>query len=445
MKVLIVDDSVDFNCTIADIVRSFGVDAESINTPNEAINYMATEGKNIDLILLDVEFGFVEKLNGLDLLDIFRRNHPTIPVVMITGKGTIETAVRATKLGAVNFIEKNILTKVQIKGIIDTILSPNSEYDENTIKFLEQHGIIGKSKIIKNLANNIIKIANTDLNVLITGKTGTGKKLIANLLHKLSTRNTHKLTVVDIPNLNNNYDNSIFQEANNGTILLDGIDKLSVSVQQQLLFPIQNMLLKKNTNPDLDCPNVRFISTTIKDLPEMTNNDLFSEQLYHRLKECEIHIPPLNSHKEDIPYITQHSTNKYNKKYIRNKYFTPSAIEYLTNQEWYGNVRELSAYISMALQTIDNDAIEANELIKIKDTYSKNKEFYADIPSTLHISVDNTLKEDMAEINKIKIQNTLMNTRGNVSKAAALLGISREAVHLKINKYNINVKDFRKK
>ena len=444
MKVLIVDDSVDFNCTIADIVRTFGIDAESINTPNEAINYMLSEGDNIDLILLDVEFGFAEKLNGLDLLDIFRQNYPTIPVVMITGKGTIETAVRATKLGAVNFIEKNILTKVQIKGIIDTILFPNKEQNESTTKILEQYGIIGKSKIIKELSNNIIKFADTDLNVLINGKIGTGKKLIANLLHKLSNRNTHTLTIVDVLNLNNNYEDSLFQQANNGTILLNEIDKLSVSAQQQLLFFIENIQLKKNTNPDLNYPNVRFISTSIKDLSEMINNNLFSEQLYHLLKECEIYVPPLSNYKEDIPYITQYFINEYNKKYSHNKYFTPSAIDYLTKQQWLGNVRELSTYIRMALQTINNDIIEATELIKVMDEH-KNKEISNDIASMLHISVDKTLKEDMAEINKIKIQNTLTNTRGNVSKAAALLGITRETLHNKINKYNINIKEFRKK
>ncbi len=443
MKVLIIDDSVDFNSTIADIIRSLGIEAESINTPDDAINYMLREGKNIDLILLDVEFGFGEKLNGLDLLNVFRRNYPSIPVVMITGRATIEIAVRATKLGAVNFIEKNIITKAKIKAILDSILLPNREHDEKTIRFLEQYGIIGKSKIIKELGNNIIKFANTDLNVLITGKTGTGKKLIANCLHKLSNRNKQELMIIDIPNLNSNYDESLFIYADNGTILLDGIDKLSISVQQQLLFPIENIQLKKNTNTDLNYPNVRFISTTIKDLTKLISNDLFSEQLYHRLKECEIYIPPLNTHQEDIPYIIQYFINEYNNKYSRNKYFTPNAINYLTEQQWLGNVRELSTYIRLILQTADNDTIEATELIKIMNTH-KNK-IDDDISSILSVSAVKTLKEDIDEINKIKIENTLINTRGNVSKAAALLGISRESVHIKINKYNINIKDFRKK
>ena len=456
MKVLVIDDSVDFSSTIAEIIKSLGLDAQTIHTPGSAINYLKQDHINIDLILLDVEFGFSEKLNGLDLLDIFSRNYPAIPVVMITGKGTIETAVRATKLGAINFIEKNIITKSRIKGIIDTILNDYDtiEEDINIIKLLESCGIIGKSKIINEIKKAIIRYANTNLNVLITGKTGTGKKLVASTLHQLSNRNKNKLIVVDIPNLtdnfreelfgsvsNNNDKSGLFQEANKGTLFLDKIDELSMELQLQLLTPVGDKQIRKVNATNIETLDLRFISTATKDLSHLIKNGYFSEQLYHRLRECEIHLPSIESHKEDIPHIVNYYTYQYNHDQSRNKYFTPSSIDYLMKQQWNGNVRELQSFVSLCLQSTKNDALEVPELTKLMQTHKTQTDF--EKKSIVSLTTDKTLKENLAEADKLKIEDTLIKTAGNVSKAAALLDVSRETLHIKIRKYNINVKEYR--
>ena len=459
MKVLIVDDNVDFSSTLADIVKSLGLKADTINIPDEAISYMLKEHSNINLILLDVDFGFSERLNGLDLLDIFRRNYPLIPIVMITGRGTIEMAVKATKLGAINFIEKNIISKARIKTIIDTILADRkmSEEDSEVIQFLEQSGIVGKSKAINDLVQNIIRYAKTDLNVLITGNVGTGKKLVATCLHKLSNRSNNELVTVEMPALTNNYREELFgsninandikiglfQKADKGTLFLDDLDDLPFDLQMKLLAPIRDRQVKKVGGENIENLDIRFISATTKDLSFMIKTGSFSEQLYHRLRECEINIPALKTRKEDIPHIVFYYTKQYNQENVRNKFFTPSSIDYLTEQQWNGNVRELNAFVRLCLQTISNDAIEVTELIKLMQIHKPQNKF-EDI-FTLSSSIEKTLKEDLAGVDKIKIEKILFNANGNVSKAAAMLGISRGMLHIKIKRYNINVKEYKNK
>jgi DNA-binding NtrC family response regulator len=467
MKVLIVDDNVDFSSTIADIVKSLGLDTESINTPKTAINYMEREHTNIDLILLDIEFGFEEKLNGLDLLEIFRKNYPSIPIVMISGKGTIETAVKATKLGAVNFIEKNIVTKARIKGVIDTTLKNNSYgSDTEIIKYLEQNGIIGKSRAIIEMGENIIRYASTDLNVLITGNTGTGKKIVASCLHKLSKRRRYKLVVMDISNLDkNNYreelfgsmsskddiKEGLFQQANNGTLFLDKLNKSELDLQLQLLTSIKENQVRKVNGTDVDLIDIRFISTANKNLALMVQKGLFNEELYYKLRESEISIPPLDDRRDDIPYIVNYYTSQFNREYDKDKHFSPSSIDYLTEQQWVGNVKELYSFVRLCLQTIGNDTLEVSELTKLMNThkaqiaYIKQEERMEYVVPYLPLStlLGKTLKEDLAEVDKIKIENMLLNTSGNVSKASALLGISRETLHNKIRRYEINIKEYR--
>ncbi len=461
MKVVIIDDNPEFGSTIADIVKSFGFEAEMLHEPHEAMAYMEKHNRSAGIVLLDIEFGPGADMDGLDLLEHFRRNYSSVPVVMISGKGTIESAVRATKLGAVNFIEKSIVSKDKIKEVLDSSLSRMNPEGEagDIVKFLNSQGIIGKSKPIIEIGDNIIRYGRTDLNVLITGETGTGKKLVARALHAVSRRAKSSFVTVDIPNipkelfqseLFGHYKGSfsgatetkkgLFHEAHKGTMFLDEIGDLSPDLQANLFIPIEEKVVRRVGSVQSEEVDVRFISATDKDLVKAMKEGKFREQLYHRLRECEIHIPALARRRDDIPVIIDFYVNRHNNDFDDSKYFSPSAVEFMQEQRWQGNVRELSSVVRVVLQTVQNQQIEVADLHRVMVGNSFSQPGDAGVQYFLN---DRTLKEDLAEVDKKKIEATLKVSNGNVSKSAAVLGISRETLHNKIRRYGINVQTFR--
>lgn len=461
MKVLIADDSLDFCRTIEDIVQSFGFETYSIQDPEEAMRYIERQSKNLCLLLLDIEFGPDKRLSGVDILEFSRRRYPAIPVVMISGKGSIETAVKTTKLGAVNFIEKSIISLDKIKEVLDSAVANLGAQGEarEILKFLESQGIIGKSQVLIELGDSVVRFGRTELNVLITGETGTGKKLVAQAVHAVSRRAKYPFVTVDIPNIPRELFQSelfghnkgsfsgahdtkkgLFHQAHKGTLFLDEIGDLSPELQSNLFIPIEEKLVRRVGSVMTEDLDIRFISATDKDLLWAMRESKFREQLYHRLRECEIHIPPLRERKEDIPAISDYYLKIHNDEFGEAKFFSPSAVEYLQEQPWRGNVRELASTIRVALQTCPKDQIEVSDINKLLP----QSEQTTIEPGTVQIiSADKTLKEDLAEMDKKKIEDTLRRTSGNVSKSAAILGVSRETLHNKIRRYNVEVQLFR--
>ncbi len=465
MNVLIVDDNQDFTATLDDLVKSFGFETYTINAPEEALEYLSKFNRKVSCLLLDIEFGPNTSMNGIDVLEHCRRHYPAIPVIMISGKGTIETAVKATKLGAVNFIEKSILSKDKLKDILKSVVDDLNNQGEarEIFRFLRTQGLIGKSPSILELGDSIIRFGRTDLNILITGETGTGKKLVAQAIHTISRRNRAQFVTVDIPNIPRELFQSelfghikgsfsgatdtkkgLFQQGNKGTIFLDEIGDLSLELQSNLFIPIEEKIVRKVGSTEQEDIDVRFISATDKDLMIAIKDGKFREQLYHRLRECGINIPPLRERREDIPDIVSYYVEKHNNDFSENKVVSPSATQFLIEQEWRGNVRELSSVLRVALQTASSEQIEINDFHKIMiGSAVSNITQVSDFSD--QSATDRTLKEDLADLDKKKVESTLERTNGNVSKAAALLAISRETLHNKIRKYDINTQLFRSK
>ncbi len=462
--ILLVDDNKDFCSTMEDIVQSLKYDTYTLQKPQEAINFVNKHTKRISAILLDIEFGPSETMNGLDVLAQIKKNHPALPVIMISGKGTIETAVLATKLGAMNFIEKSIVSKQKIKEVLESAIDKYELKGEakEIRKFLELHGIIGKSKIMLDIGDSIIRYGRTDLNVLLSGETGTGKKLVAKAIHASSRRAKFPFVTVDIPNIPRELFQSelfghnkgafsgatdskkgLFHQSNKGTLFLDEIGDLSLELQSNLFIPIEEKQIRRVGSIEAEELDVRFISATDKDLVLAMKEAKFREQLYHRLRECEIIIPPLRERTEDIPLITAYYLKLHNMEFDDNKRFSPISIEYLQEQPWQGNVRELASVIKVSLQTTSNEIVEVADLQKI----SRNnfKDDTDETSNEMLISSSRTLKEDLAQMDKKKIEATLESNYGNVTKSASSLGVSRETLHNKIRKYDINVQVYRSK
>jgi len=462
MKVLIIDDNTEFTGALADILTSFGEESFQVHSPEDALSFLNANHRILDLILLDIEFGPYATMDGLQLLEKLRFSFSAIPVVMITGKGSIDAAVRATKLGAINFIEKSLISKDRIKEVINSAYKiHNATGNSSEIKkFLSQHKIIANSKVMLEIGDNIVRFGRTDLNILITGETGTGKRLVANAIHSISRRNRYPIVTVDIPNIPKELFQSelfghvkgsfsgatetkkgLFNQANKGTLFLDEIGDLSLDLQANLLIPIEEKIVRKVGSVHSESIDIRFVSATDKELHHLIKEGRFREQLYHRLRECEIHLPPLSERIDDIPEIAAYYVQMHNQEFNDSKYISTSVIEYLQDLHWSGNVRELATVVRVALQTTSKETLEIADFHRIIASSSQ-----AHKDHTQHvtmISTTRTLKEDLEETDKIKIEDTLRRTNGNVSKSAALLDISRETLHNKIRKYEINVQQYR--
>jgi DNA-binding NtrC family response regulator len=473
MKILIVDDNRDFSATIADVVRAQGWQAEVRNSPEQAIALLQTSAKEIALMLLDIEFGSESSMTGIDVLGRSIREFPNVPVIMISGKGTIEMAVQATKLGAINFIDKSTLTNERLVGVLtaamDRIKSGTSNEDKRRI--MESYGIIGSSQSMMDVADLILRYGRTDLNVLILGETGTGKKLVAQALHAVSRRSKQPFVTVDIPNIPRELFQSelfghmrgsfsgamenkrgLFHQAHKGTLFMDEIGDMPQELQANLLLPMEQRGVRRLGSVEVEPVDIRFVSATDRNLIEAMSEGRFREQLYHRLRECDIYIPALRERTEDIPEIVEYYVGKHNKDMGDNKSVSPGAIDYLMQYRWPGNVRELASTLRVAFQTMSNDELEVADLHRILgrsvSTAAPARAHEPVPPAPVPVpsatsAAPGTASESESGSDREKIEKALEKTAGNVSKAAAVLGISRETLHTKIKKHGIDVAKFR--
>jgi len=489
MKILIVDDNRDFCATLADVVRSQGWNAEIRNSPEQALSFLEEHSSGVGLMLLDIEFGSESSMTGLDVLGRSIREYPSIPVIMISGKGTIETAVNATKLGALNFIDKSSLTNDRLVGVLTSAMArvKQDTSNEELRRVVESQGIIGSSNVMMEVADKVLRYGRTDLNVLITGETGTGKKLVAQALHAVSRRSKHPFITVDIPNIPRELFQSelfghmkgafsgamdtkrgLFHQAHKGTLFMDEIGDMPLELQANLLLPIEQRAVRRVGSVETEDVDIRFVCATDRDLIASMSDGRFREQLYHRLRECEIYIPSLRERTDDIPLIVEHYIAKHNKEMGDQKKVASAAVDYLQQYQWPGNVRELASVLRVALQTMSNEVLEITDLHRILKRSSSQPAIrvpatmvrqpasvttsvapptvtFDPSPSSIDLGEDRSLKDDLAMVDKMKIEKTLERTNGNVSKAAAILSVSRETLHNKIRKYEIDVQGFRTK
>lgn len=463
MNIFIVDDNREFCTAIADILRVEGWTYEICNNPADAIEYIKMRHSTIGAMLLDIEFNH-PTLNGMDVLEFTMKNFGQIPVIMISGAGTIETAVTATKLGAANFIAKSSISAEKLREVLYTALekSHTKSLGADMQRILSECGLIGNSRLMQTVADQIMRFGKTELNILVSGETGTGKKLVAQAVHAVSKRSKQKFVTVDIPNIpatifqselfghvkgafTGTVDDKIglFQQADKGTIFLDEIGDLAPELQANLLLPIEEKIVRRLGSVKEDKIDVRFVSATDKNLVVAMRDGKFREQLYHRLRECEIALPPLRERVEDIPPIVEYYVQKHNREFAEQKFLSASAFEFLQELPWRGNVRELANVLRVVLQTSPSDRVEVGDITIAAPNLSEHSVPQINTIEVLAESSGSTLREDVDTLNKLKILETLERCRGNVSKASAALGISRETLHQRIKKYAIDVDKFR--
>jgi DNA-binding NtrC family response regulator len=440
-EILVVDDEDIVRESLQDWLDGVGYNVEVAASGEEALEIL--KRKKFNIMLADL---VMPGMNGIELMQEAKKIYPTLAAVIITAHATIQTATTAIREGAFDYIEKPFCPE-KIELLIEKLVEHQDLVEENIslkrqIKEKFQfEGIIAKSSKMLKIFELIKTVAPTNATVLISGETGTGKEIIARAIHHQSKRRSKPFIATSCAALaeslleselfgheKGSFTGAVgrkkgkFEAADKGTLFLDEIGEINVNTQIHLLRALEEKKITRIGSNEEIAVDVRIITATNKDLRNMVIKEQFREDLYYRLKVVGINLPPLKDRKEDILPLAEHFLKTYaeenNKDSVK---FSPGVIEFILNYSWPGNVRELENMIE-------------HGVILSKDNAVTMAEFPQDI---IHPTIK---KEKTIEaITKNHILNVLEETKGNISKAAAILGIRRMTLYNKLKKYDLAV------
>jgi DNA-binding NtrC family response regulator len=448
-NLLIIDDDPGVLESLDLLLRGESKRVTTLSDPNQ-LNY-TLEKNGFDAVLLDMNFrtGRNTGNEGIYWLKEILKIDPHISVIMITAYGDIELAVKAMKLGAVDFIQKpwksekllstlNTACQLSIsRRKVKLLESKKQVLQEDLVRQYPE--IIGQCPKIQDLHKNILKIARTDTSVLIQGENGTGKELIAWEIHRQSKRNDQLFVTVDLGALSATlFESELFghkkgsftdarsdrtgrfEAASGGTVFLDEIGNLPLHLQSKLLSVLQNReIIPIGSNKPVPV-DVRILSATNNNLAQLVRQGLFREDLYYRINTIQIDAPALRERGEDIGILAEHFLNRFSRKYGKHKLrLIGKTMEKLYQHSWPGNIRELMHTIERAVIMSESDVIQ---------------------PGDINLSTEKPLEENsmnLEAVEKNTIRKALLTYRGNYTSIASVLGISRTTLYHKIRKYGL--------
>ncbi len=445
IQVLVVDDEKIMQDSLARILTKEGHEVRTASSGEEAIEKFDRE--SFDIVLLDIK---MPGIGGIETLRRLKEMDPVITILIVTGYPSIDSAVKAIKLGAYDYITKPFtpdVLRVAINRALErkSLLSANLQLRRQLKAKNETDIIVGQSEVMRNIYELVRRTAPTDSTVLITGESGTGKELIARAVHTYSLRQDKEFITVDCSALvetlleselfghvKGSFTGAIqtkygsFELANGGTFFFDEIGNLSLDTQAKLLRVIQEKEVKPVGSEKTLKVDVRIIAATNQDLKPAIARKTFREDLYYRLNVFPIHIPPLRERKEDIPLLANNFLQKYNKKRkIPVTQIERETMSLLMSYDWPGNVRELENAIERALILEDGATLLPRSFPWIK---AKRTTISLPIsPNDYHLEA----------IERHHIMMVLNETKGHKGKAASLLGIDRKTLYTKIKKYEL--------
>ncbi len=448
--ILIVDDEENCLRAIKDVFDLEGIGCMTANNGARALEYF--DRQEIDIVITDVK---MPGIAGIDLLKRIKKRSPKTYVLMLTGYGSIEDAVESIKLGAYQYIMKPVIMDDLLGQIKDILARINAERSHSPLQEIAEilptgKTILGKSLRIRNVAQLISKIANTDLPVLVLGESGTGKELAATAIHFASDRVNKPFVAINCAAFPDTlldselfgYEKGAFtdaktskagriEEADGGTLFLDEIGDMKPSMQAKLLRVLEEQEFQRLGSNQSIKVDIRFISATNLDLRQALENGSFRVDLYFRLNAVTLMMPPLREIPEDIPLLANHFSKQFAARFNRNiTQITDEAINALKSYHWPGNVRELANAIRRAVALCDGDQIRAYDLPPHISTAEPitHKE-------TLSIKEKSLL---LSDIERDHILRVLDMAEGNKSLAANILGIHRDTLLRKLKKYGLN-------
>ena len=443
-KILVVDDEIGIRQSLKKILEKEGFEVVTASNGEEA--FKVIRGGDIDLLISDIRMA---GMDGLELLKVSKSVSPYTEVIMITGYASVDTAVDSMKQGAYDYITKpfkkaDILKAVQ-KAIEKQILTMDNVKMKERIEAMESTPLIETaSPKMKKLVETVHQVAPSQATILIMGGSGTGKEVIADMIHKLSPRAERPMVKVNCAAIPETlieselfgYEKGAFtgaagrkegrfEVADKSSIFLDEIGEVPTAVQVKLLRILQEETFERLGSNKTIKVDVRIIAATNKDLSAMVKQGRFREDLYWRLNVISLQLPALKDRREDVPNLVQHFINRFSHKNAKEmKGIESKAMEILLGYEWPGNVRELENVIERSV-VLDRDGI-----IGADDLPSELQS--ASIPAMESVTIP--LGTPMEEVERILMEETLKRTKGDKGLASKLLGISTRTLYRKMDK-----------
>jgi DNA-binding NtrC family response regulator len=445
-SILIIDDEKEICESIKMILEYEGYSVTYSTSATEGISILSSN--SYSGLLLDIQ---MPEMSGFEVLKKVKVKNPSLSVIIISAHGSVENAIRATKLGAFDFIEKPIDRDKLLLSTRNAVEQFNLLTENIEIKKVLEGGgdILGNSKQIKNILELIEKVAPLNTRVLITGENGTGKELVARAIHKNSIRKDNPFIEVNcaaIPNElieselfgheKGSFTGAVqqrigkFELANKGTIFLDEIGDMSHQAQAKVLRAIEDGKIERVGGGKKIDVDVRIIAATNKNLQDEIEKENFREDLFHRLNVIPIEIPPLRERKDDIPILLEFFANDITARHKKAPTkFTADAIKLLQEMNWSGNVRELRNIVERIIIIIDKREIERKDI----------EVLFAPSRATMDSIIDdsNSFQEFKEKAERAFIVKQLNENNWNISKTAEILDIQRSHLYNKMKKYEI--------
>ena len=452
-KILIVDDNEDVLLSLNMLLKPYVEGIRVINTPERIIGMM--DSFMPDVIMLDMNFhrDAISGEEGYEWLEKILAHNPKSVVLFITAYVDTEKAVRAIKAGAIDFIPK----PWDRNKLLDTV---KSAVELSRERNLDSSDLIGECPAMKELKTQMMRVAATDANVLITGENGTGKDVVAHALHQLSDRARKPFVNIDLGCIPENlfecelfgYEKGAFTDAKNakegrietadgGTLFLDEIGNLNLPMQQKLLTVIEKRETQRIGSNKVSLVDVRILAATNANLREKVGEGTFRQDLFYRLNTIELRLPPLRERGEDIILLAEYFLKFYSGKYsVGDVVLGASAKQKLLKHTWPGNVRELQHCIERAIVLGDKMELAAED-IRLEDSVvalgSSSSSSSSDSSSS---SSSGSIKVDSLNLQTLEreaIKRAISLSNGNLTQAAELLGITRFALYRKIDKLGV--------
>ncbi|KGI61004.1 putative response regulator/sigma54 interaction protein [Prevotella sp. DNF00663] len=432
--ILIIDDDITIRSSLNFMLKRAGMTPLAVSNATEAMDMIRSQGARLQLILMDMNFSLSTSGDeGLTLLRQVKLFLPHIPIILMTAWGSIDLAVKGMRAGAFDFITKP-WNNASLLQRIETALQMNDiPQTEAPNDFPE---IIGKSRALRECLDMVARVAKTQASVLITGESGTGKELIAEAIHRNSSRTKKPFVKVNLGGISQSLFESEmfghrkgaftdaqsdrigrFEMADKGTIFLDEIGDLDMASQVKLLRVLQDQTFEPLGDSRPRKVDIRVVSATNADLPSRINERRFREDLFYRINLITIHLPSLSERREDIPLLVNHFAAQ-----VRSVDIAPEAMDMLSEQNYSGNIRELKNLVERTIIISDKDYLTANDFqLGLKHG---DRIFSSESNGTL------------ADAERARIEQAMQLFGGNITRVAAHLGITRQALYRRLEKYN---------
>ena len=434
-RLLVVEDDPGVRTTIVTCLELEGYAVDSASSTKEAIDRLAAA--SYPIVISDI---YIDDRTGLDVLEAARRKDPGCSVILMTARGTMETVMAATRGGAFDYIAKPF----DLDRIIETVKRAEAAHgeleDEAEAEDLPESGMIGVSRDMVEIYKTVSQVAPTDATVLIEGETGTGKELIARMVHSFSARSSQPFIPVDCASIASSLLESelfghmrgaftgadkdrvgVFEAANKGTVFLDEIGEIAFDFQLKLLRFLQEREVRPVGSSRAKPVDVRVVAATNRDLQKMVDEGKFRQDLWFRLNVIRMVLPPLRERRGDVPLLAHFFVNKYNGRYYRGAKLTDSGLKALEEHTWPGNVRQLQHLIERLTILAPNQLIDGEA---VRDALSAME------------PRDHSV-ETLADAESEQIRRVLAATGGNKSRAAQILGIERKTLYRKLERMKL--------